>query len=87
MTNLPSFLSAFIITALLLWLLRPVANRIELTARPIEHKTHAGNVPLIGGLAMFCGFVFGALALDTGLTAYRSFFRRGCRHGNRWRTR
>ena len=77
MSQLASCLAGFVITVLMLGLLRPVANRIELTDRPTKRKTHAGNVPLIGGLAMFCGFVFAALTLDTGLTPYRSFFAAG----------
>jgi UDP-GlcNAc:undecaprenyl-phosphate GlcNAc-1-phosphate transferase len=37
-------------------------------------KAHEGRVPLIGGVAMFCGFALATLTLDMGLSAYRSFF-------------
>lgn len=66
-------LLAFLITSLLLRFLRPAAVRIDLIDYPELRKTHPDAVPLTGGLAMFCGFVFAALTLDLGLTSYRSF--------------
>jgi UDP-GlcNAc:undecaprenyl-phosphate GlcNAc-1-phosphate transferase len=39
--------------------LRPVAVAINLVDRPGGRKTHHGNVPIVGGLAMCLGFVFG----------------------------
>ena len=64
----------FALTLLLLGFLRPVATRIGLVDRPDSRKQHVGQVPLIGGLAMFCGFTLAALTMDQSLTAYRSFF-------------
>lgn len=58
----------------LLYLLRPVALRIGLVDEPGERKTHAGTVPLVGGVAIFGGFALAALTLDVGLMEYRSFF-------------
>ena len=75
MTNLLlSLLTAGITTAVLLGFLRPLATRIGLLDHPSLRKSHVGRVPLIGGLAMFFGFALGALTLDLGLTAFRSFF-------------
>lgn len=65
---------AFGVCCALLHLLRPVALRVGLVDVPNDRKAHEGSVPLIGGVAMFCGFALAALTLDTGLTAYRSFF-------------
>ncbi|MCK5364965.1 MAG: undecaprenyl/decaprenyl-phosphate alpha-N-acetylglucosaminyl 1-phosphate transferase, partial [Gammaproteobacteria bacterium] len=45
-----------------------------LVDEPSRRKPHEGSVPLIGGVAMFCGFALAALTLDMGLMAYRSFF-------------
>ncbi|MDX1513211.1 MAG: MraY family glycosyltransferase, partial [Gammaproteobacteria bacterium] len=70
----PNFLMGFALTLLLLGFLRPVATRIGLVDRPDSRKQHVGQVPLIGGLAMFCGFTLAALTMDQSLTAYRSFF-------------
>src|SRR5579863_5811711 len=39
--------------------LRPVAVAINLVDRPGGRKTHHGKVPVVGGLAMCLGFVFG----------------------------
>jgi len=39
--------------------LRPVAVAVELVDKPGGRKTHSGEVPVVGGLAMFIGCVFG----------------------------
>ncbi len=54
--------------------LRPLAHRIGLLDSPDTRKTHAGDVPLVGGLAMFFGFAMGALTLDVTLAELRPFF-------------
>jgi len=51
-----------------------MAIRIGLVDEPGGRKPHQGSVPLVGGVAMFCGFALAAATLDIGLTAYRSFF-------------
>lgn len=64
----------FAVTVMLLGFLRPVAGRIGLVDHPGVRKAHVGGVPLIGGLAIFCGFTLAALTLDQTFTPYRSFF-------------
>ncbi|AUB81424.1 hypothetical protein [Candidatus Thiodictyon syntrophicum] len=54
---------AFLSTAALPHLLSPVARNIGLIDIPRGHKTHLGEVPLVGGIAMFCGFLFANLRL------------------------
>src|SRR5579863_3149955 len=39
--------------------LRPVAVAINLVDSPGGRKTHHGKVPIVGGLAMFLGVIFG----------------------------
>jgi UDP-GlcNAc:undecaprenyl-phosphate GlcNAc-1-phosphate transferase len=39
--------------------LRPVAVAVELVDKPGGRKTHRGEIPVVGGLAMFVGCVFG----------------------------
>ena len=56
-----SFIVAAISTFILLWLLYPFAVKIRLVDCPCERKTHEGEIPLIGGLAMFAGFVIALL--------------------------
>lgn len=48
-------LSAFLITAVAIALLRPVARRVGLTDKPDKRKKHSGEIPLVGGLAVFIG--------------------------------
>jgi UDP-GlcNAc:undecaprenyl-phosphate GlcNAc-1-phosphate transferase len=45
-------LGAFALTCLLLWLLQPVATRLDLLDHPRGRKDHAHPTPITGGLAM-----------------------------------
>ncbi len=58
--NLGAASVAFVGTALLLWLLHPLAARIGLLDHPHGRKDHAHPTPVTGGLAMLlvCGLVF-----------------------------
>jgi UDP-GlcNAc:undecaprenyl-phosphate GlcNAc-1-phosphate transferase len=47
--------SGFVITAMAILALRPLALTLDLVDRPGGRKTHHGIVPLVGGLAMFLG--------------------------------
>jgi len=73
-----SFFSALIITLAItiftVYLLWPIAGKIGLLDSPGGRKRHVGNVPLIGGIAMFIGFTFGCLTLAQPLLSYRSLF-------------
>jgi UDP-GlcNAc:undecaprenyl-phosphate GlcNAc-1-phosphate transferase len=60
--------ASFLVTFLAIIALRPLAYAIDLIDRPGGHKTHHGDIPLMGGLAMFFGIVFG-LAIS-GAAAY-----------------
>ncbi len=62
------------VTGTLLWVLRRLALRIGLVDHPGERKQHAGDVALVGGIAMFCGLMLSALTLEGSLAGYRSFF-------------
>jgi len=65
---------ALLVSMVLVWVLRPLAIRIGLVDSPGERKQHVGQVPLVGGIAMFCGFMFAVLVLDLSLDSYRAFF-------------
>lgn len=69
-----AYLTAFLSTAALVYLLAPVAGRIGLIDIPRGHKTHQGQVPLVGGIAMFCGFLFAVLVPPLALHDLRPFF-------------
>lgn len=49
----------FLVTLLAMLALRPIARLIELVDRPGGRKMHDGEVPLVGGLAMFLGIAAG----------------------------
>jgi UDP-GlcNAc:undecaprenyl-phosphate GlcNAc-1-phosphate transferase len=72
--GLPAYLTAFIATLILIQMLARVAPQIGLVDLPGGHKRHEGQVPLIGGIAMFCGFLFGVLAIQEPLHAFRPLF-------------
>lgn len=56
-----SFAVAFTSCFVILRLLYPFAVKIRLVDSPNERKLHAGEIPLIGGLAMFAAFVIALL--------------------------
>jgi undecaprenyl-phosphate alpha-N-acetylglucosaminyl 1-phosphatetransferase len=64
---------ALFMTIFALYMLRPLAVRLGLVDKPGGRKLHQGNVPLIGGIAMFLGFAFSLLTLPISLESYRSF--------------
>ena len=68
-----SLSSGFLITAVLLKILQPVARNIGLVDIPSDRKDHTGEVPLTGGLAMFLGLGFALLTLDLPLSQLRAF--------------
>lgn len=65
---------AALVTVALVLLCAPLARRIGLLDLPGGHRSHAAPVPLVGGVAMFCGFMFGVLLLDESLHAWRALF-------------
>lgn len=52
-----------LVTVLFMLALRPLAIGIRLVDRPGGHKEHVGDVPIIGGIAMFLGVSAGLLIL------------------------
>lgn len=70
-------LLAVTVTAVLIRILIPLAHRIGLVDRVGGHKHHDGYVPLVGGIAMFCGYLFAVLALEIPLGEYRALFAGG----------
>lgn len=62
--NLPAVLAAFVLTSLVLWLLNPVAHRFNFLDHPAGRKDHSEPTPVIGGVAMFIGFVLSFLTVD-----------------------
>lgn len=53
------FAASFLLCLLAMFALRPFAIALKLIDRPGGRKTHHGEVPVVGGLAMLLGIVFG----------------------------
>lgn len=68
-----SLLSAFAVTIVSIYFIIPVAKRIGLADCPGGRKCHEGVVPLVGGIAMFLGFLFSILASPGSIEEFRSF--------------
>lgn len=68
-----SALLTFVVTLSLLWILRPLAVRLDLLDKPGGRKHHEGDIPLIGGIAMVFGFLVGLLTLATSLITLRPY--------------
>lgn len=64
-------LLAFLVTIFIIHLLRPVARKLELVDMVGGRKQHAGNIPLIGGMAIFAGFLFALLTFNISLLPFR----------------
>ena len=56
---------AFAVTVAFMVALRPVATSIGLIDRPGGRKSHNGDVPIIGGMAMFIGALSGLAVVGT----------------------
>jgi UDP-GlcNAc:undecaprenyl-phosphate/decaprenyl-phosphate GlcNAc-1-phosphate transferase len=59
--------ACFFATLLAMSALRPVAVVVDLVDRPGGRKTHRGDIPVVGGLAMFLGCIFGGGLLPANL--------------------
>lgn len=55
---------AFVATIFLIVLLRPLAQRVGLIDLPGERKDHSGEIPLIGGLAIFFAILISLIGAD-----------------------
>lgn len=64
---IPAFSLPFLVTVLFMLALRPLAAAVDLLDKPGGRKRHVGQVPLIGGLAMFAGFLTAGPAIDATL--------------------
>src|ERR1700680_2120415 len=53
---------AFAVTVVLTLTLRPLALRLRITDKPGGRKRHIGEIPLVGGIAMFIGILVAAMA-------------------------
>ena len=58
-----SYLVAIISTLIALRFLIPFAHHTGLIDRPVGRKQHAGEIPLIGGVAMFIAFMLAVLTM------------------------
>ena len=59
---LPGSVVALVVTLVFMFALRPVAEAIGLVDRPGGRKSHIGDIPVIGGVAMFLG-IFAGMSL------------------------
>ncbi|EAR07900.1 undecaprenyl-phosphate alpha-N-acetylglucosaminyl 1-phosphate transferase [Reinekea blandensis] len=55
------FISAFIGVFIVSWMLTPLSAKVGLVDKPVGRKQHKGDIPLIGGLAMFASCSVAAL--------------------------
>ena len=58
----PSTALAFVVTLVLTFTLRPLALRLRITDKPGGRKRHLGEIPVVGGIAMFIGILVATMA-------------------------
>jgi len=61
---------AFLTTCLFIWTLQPLAHRVDLVDKPGGRKKHDGDIPLIGGIAIFFGLIVGLVLSDQPISDY-----------------
>lgn len=66
--------NAFLLCALLIPVLCREAARVGLVDAPDGRKRHVGNVPVVGGLAMFCAVMLTFLMIDGVVVNKSAFF-------------
>lgn len=59
-----------LVTILFMLAMRPFARSVGLIDRPGGRKMHIGEIPVIGGMAMFAGFLVGSLYTYSSLPSY-----------------
>ena len=64
LTTVAPLFIGFLVTMTLMLALRPVASQFGLVDVPGGRKNHSGEVPVIGGMAMFLGLLAAVLAVD-----------------------
>lgn len=64
MQVIPASIASFLVSCTMLLALRPFAEVVGLIDRPGGRKTHHGNVPVVGGIAMFAGLLVAAVGSD-----------------------
>lgn len=66
-------IASFALTLLAIFALRPIAIAVDLVDRPGGRKTHNGDVPIVGGLAMMLGVILGAGLLPLQVATFSAF--------------
>jgi UDP-GlcNAc:undecaprenyl-phosphate/decaprenyl-phosphate GlcNAc-1-phosphate transferase len=61
MQVIPASIASFLISCTMLLALRPFAEVVGLVDRPGGRKTHKGDVPVVGGIAMLAGLLVAAI--------------------------
>lgn len=67
------FLLPLLVTVLFMFALRPLARGVGLIDRPGGRKSHQGDIPIIGGLAMLAGILVGSV-LQLGIIGKYPYF-------------
>jgi len=65
MQVIPASIASFLVSCTMLLALRPFAEVVGLIDKPGGRKTHHGEVPVVGGLAMFTGLLVAAIGGTT----------------------
>ncbi|NCP65632.1 MAG: UDP-N-acetylglucosamine--undecaprenyl-phosphate N-acetylglucosaminephosphotransferase [Paraglaciecola sp.] len=66
--------TAFFVALILLVVMTPFAHQLGLVDQPSYRKTHSGNIPLTGGVAMFLAVLIASFATDVWLRNNPLFF-------------
>ena len=71
--NPAAAIAAFVISSLALWLLHPVARKLDLLDHPAGRKDHAHPTPVTGGIAILIGSLVAFFGFQTDSDSLRAF--------------
>jgi UDP-GlcNAc:undecaprenyl-phosphate GlcNAc-1-phosphate transferase len=59
-------MKSFLLSVLLILVLRPLARELQLVDRPDTRKRHSGEIPVCGGVAIFAALILSQMGFDAG---------------------
>jgi len=78
-SDLLAFFIAFLASVALTAPVRSLALRVGLVDKPGPRKVHVKPIPLLGGVAIYCGFALAVLYLSAQIYRDFGFWRLRCR--------
>lgn len=67
------YYAAFLLAALFVFCCKPIAVYFRIVDQPDYRKLHSRDIPLVGGVAIFCGFVISVVLANVAIESLKYF--------------